>query len=183
MYPQARSINPSIQRVGRLAKPVPFRCRQSPSTGFSSGQATGSQRSSIPNSWASFRLPLALGGGTPVQKEHHVPAPPLGPEMLQVLLKAVLVPLLGLVQADGSGLDIQRPVQDSLIPVAHNGDLQWLTLEGPSGPQGRRLGDDGGISEENHRPLPALQASLQPPFACRPKGSLRASTYLGHFQQ
>src|SRR5918996_2152064 len=62
MYLQARSISSSIQRVGRLARPVPFRYRQSPSIGFSSGQATGSQRNSMPNSWASFRLLLAVWG-------------------------------------------------------------------------------------------------------------------------
>jgi hypothetical protein len=62
MYPRARSINSSIHRVGRLARPVPFKCRQIPSTGFSSGQATGSQRSSIPNSLANLRLLLAVWG-------------------------------------------------------------------------------------------------------------------------
>ncbi len=96
--------------------------------------------------------------------------------MPQVFLEAVLVPLLGLVQADGSGLDIQCPIQDPLIPVADNGHFHWSTFKGPPGPERRCLGDDGGISEQYHRPLPALQATLQPPFACRQKGSLRAST-------
>src|SRR5918998_216714 len=62
MYLQACSISSSIQRVGRLARPGSFRYRQSPSIGFSSGQATGSQRNSMPNSWASFRLLLAVWG-------------------------------------------------------------------------------------------------------------------------
>jgi hypothetical protein len=62
MYPQACSINSSIQRVGRLARAFPFKCRQIPSTGFSSGQATGSQCNSMPNSLASLKLPLAVWG-------------------------------------------------------------------------------------------------------------------------
>jgi hypothetical protein len=80
--------------------------------------------------------------------------------MPQVFLEAVLVPLLGLVQADGSSLDIQTSIQDSLIPVADNGYFHLHTFAGPPGSQGRYLSDDGGISEKHHRPLPALQAAL-----------------------
>jgi hypothetical protein len=67
---------------------------------------------------------------------------------------------LGLVQTDFSRPGIQSSIQDSLIPVAHDGNLHRLTLEGPSSPPGWRFGNNGGIGEKHHRPLPALQAAL-----------------------
>jgi hypothetical protein len=80
--------------------------------------------------------------------------------MAQVLLEAFLVPFQGPVQADGPSPDVQGSVQHPFMPGSHDGHCHWYSFGCPPGPQGRRLGKDGGIREENHPPLPALQATL-----------------------
>jgi hypothetical protein len=183
MYPQARSISSSIHKVGRLVSAFPFKCLQMPSTGFSSGQATSSQRNSIPNSRASFRLLLAVWG-KPRSRNRMIFQP--GHWALRCRRCS-----WKLFWSHLSAWSKQMlPVR--MFKAVYKAPLFRLSIMGTAtgSPWRAHLALRGGVSvmivsvgEENHPPLPVLQASLQPPFACRQKGSLRASTYLGRFHR
>lgn len=80
-------------------------------------------------------------------------------------LEARMVPPGGLVQADRPGADVQGPVDHSLRAVAGDRHLGLLAELRPARPQGRRLGQDRGVGEEDRRPLPALEPPPEPPLA------------------
>ena len=169
--------------VGSLASTRPLACRHSPSTGFSSGQAVGRNRSSTPSSAASARAGLGRVRAPAVEEQDDVPPPPDGPDVPQVVLERALVPLRGLVQPQRPGGRVERPVQDGLVPIPGDRDLGLLADRRPARPQGRGLGQDGGVGEQHHRPFPVLQSGLEPPFACRQCSARRDRTNRGRFHR
>jgi len=73
-------------------------------------------------------------------------------------------PFLGDQQRHVTTPDVDRPMEDSLGPVASDRHSHLLSDMAVGGIQRRCLGDDRLIEHQHHGADAAFQAGLQPPF-------------------